>query len=305
MKRLTILIVFGLSNLLLNAQNASINSSNYFEYYNKIEAQKITTNWLTQIEISSIISEELDKYKFKHNYNNVLYEIANKSTIILDVFSRKLNIGFLIQTGHYVIPQKEHRLARNYDSVKYDHNGKMTRFEIDQLPNNIHLLLETNYWYQYSNDKSEVNNAVCREKIIEILKDDIAQILAKYKNLEDSVLEKEWIGVPTDISSLNLKGFVTWAEFLDGQNGIDEYIKKEIKNLRSSISVKKNEELIVEYWINENGNTENIKVSKASSLSIEKEVLRIIERMPSWKPAKHNGEKINSMYEQKIIITKE
>lgn len=305
MKRLAILIVFGLSNLIVNAQSASINSFNYFEYYNKIEAKKVTTNWLTKTEISNVIIEELENYNFKHNYDNVIYEMPNKPTIILDVYSRKLNFGFLIQKGHYARPQKEHRQTKDYDSVKYDHTGKMTRFKIDQLPKNIHLLLETNYWYQYSSDKTEINEGVCRAKIIEILKEDIRQILAKYKNLEDAILEKEWIGVPTDFSTLNLEGFVRWAEFLDGQNGIDEYLNKEINNLRNSIVLEKNEELVVEYWVNKNGNTENIMVYDYNSTSIEKEVKRIIERMPSWKPAKHNGKAIDILYRQKIIITKE
>lgn len=289
----------------LNAQNPKIDNTNYFEYYNKIESGKTTTNWLTKTEIANIIFEELEKYNFKHNYDNVLYQIPNESIIVLDVFSRKLNIGFLIQTGHYAIPQKDHRTKKIYDSVKYDHEGKMERFEIDQLPENIHLLLETNYWYQYGNSKDEINNAVCKLKIIEIIKKDIEEILSNYKNLEEAISEKEWIGIPTDLSSLKLKGFINWAEFLDGQNGVDNYFNQEIKKLIKVETINNNEEFIAEYWVNIEGKIENVKLTKGGSSSFAKEVKRIIENMPSWKPARNDGKSISTKYVQTLLLTKD
>ena len=112
-------------SLTLSSQNVEITKNNYYDYYNSIEGESITTNWLRRNEVIPIIIEELTKYGFENNYEYVLYSIDSNKYLVLDVYSRKEKIGFLFNTGHSSSPNIKHRNIKQFEYVNYDSSGKI------------------------------------------------------------------------------------------------------------------------------------------------------------------------------------
>lgn len=184
-----LIIIFSFVCLSSFAQNKKqINHDNYYSYYlGSYEGKSFTTNWLRKNEVIPIILEELKKFGFGHSYENRMYEISDGNKIVLAVYNPKYRIGFLYHEIHHASPDKSHReiTIDNWVEYSYTQNGELNSNKITSIPDNIHILQETHYWYQYNQDKFEKHDYVDREFIIEILKKDIFNILSKYKDIDN------------------------------------------------------------------------------------------------------------------------
>lgn len=291
----TIILIF-ICAFQSKGQNSSINADNYYQYYNSISASKVTTAFLDRDEIIAQIIKELDRFNFEHNRKHILYELEDNSKIVLDVYSSDKNIGFLIQQGLYAPPQESHRNHSGFEYAFYDHIGKITRTNLENVPENLHVLLETNYWYQYSQSKYEKNDGVCREKILMILESDIHNILAKYKDLSQVSKSIEWKAIPADLSGMDINGIIYWAKFPNGKIGLQEYIKNSIRNPKLPDGSIVKGEVTVEFWINKKGAVDNINIIEGGNTQLETEISRVLRDMPNWQPAKYEDEYIDTKY---------
>lgn len=199
----------------LSSQNLEITKNNYYDYHNLIEGTSITTNWLRRNEAIPIIIEQLNKYGFEHNYEYVMYSIDSNKYLVLDVYSRKEKIGFLFNTGHSASPDIKHRNIKQYEFVNYDSYGKMYRHKYDSLPENLYVLNENCYWFQYCKTIDEENEGVSKSKIIEIFRSDIQEILSKYKDLKKA-LKKKIVGEIIVEYIVNKKGEVEDVKLIQG-----------------------------------------------------------------------------------------
>lgn len=287
------------------AQNKSITRDNYYNYLNKSNQRPLTTNWLQTNEIIPVILEELNKYGFEENYDNVLFRLPTNEHIVLDVYSRKANIGFLYNAVHHADPQIEHRKLRHYRSIQYDYSGDWKGIKFDSLQQNLTVLQENWYWYQYSEDKNEINDFVCRAKIIEILRADIRESLAKHKNLKTELKEtaekKVWVEVAPNIKPDSELLFVdNWAQFLNGQEGINQFIKENVKYPAQAYKDKTEGVIILEYEVTKKGEIGEIAVVAGGDKLLENEAVRVIKNMPAWKPANQKGKPISVKYSQRF-----
>lgn len=181
-------------------QKKKINTSNYYDYfldYNGMKAKKlqgtgITTNWLRIKEVIPFIIDELKKAGYEEVYDNELVEMNDKQSIIISVYSRKSNFGFLYIEGHLADPTKEDRIERTqkkssgfeYVFWKETSTGESIPIEIKKLPENIFVLNENCYWYQYTDIPSDQKFLVSKEDAFKILKEDIKVYLLKVSNLK-------------------------------------------------------------------------------------------------------------------------
>ena len=296
---LTLVLVLAIQTVF--AQNSMIDVNNYYDFLDKTNDRPVTTNWLRRTEIVPIIKEELERYGFKYNNEYQLYQVESNQFIILEMYNREYNFGFLYKTGHYAQPEKSHRSKKYSCQVPYyDVSGQFGRLVIDSLPINIYLLNEDCYWYKYEKDKYEDNNYVNRSVIINILRSDIRKILANYKNLEEALEETKWKEVEPNPE---FSGFIfvdSWAKFIDGRKGLDQYI---VENLRYPEKVRRKkieEEIILEYEVKADGTIGEIIVFEGVNKLLIDEAKRVIRNMPLWKPALQRGEKISVSYVQKL-----
>jgi|GEM_PF-605531 len=285
------------------AQNGEITTNNYYDFYKKSDGKPITTNWLRRTEIVPIIQGELEKFGFKNSREFRLYKLENEQFIVLEMYNEEYNFGFIYKTGHSAQPKEIHRTEKIDFAITYnDFLGKSSGYVKVDLPNNIYVLNENCYWYQYENDKYETNDFVNRDVIIGILKSDIQKVLANYKDLEKALEETKWKQVRPDP---RFAGFIfvdNWAKFVDGKEGIEKYIFQSLQYPEKAKKKKIEEEIILEYEIKPDGTVGDITVIQGKNEILIKECKRVIENMPKWKPAKQQGKAVSMRYGQKFVF---
>ncbi len=285
------------------AQNGIITSDNYYEFYRNSDDKPITTNWLRRTEIVPVIKEELKKYGFKHNYEYSLYKLKNGQFIILEMYNKEFNFGFVYKTGHFAQPKEIHRTEKNEYAIPYnDYLGKLGYVKVN-LPGNIYILDENCYWYQYENDKYEKNAFVNRDVIIKILKSDIQKVLAKYKDLEKALEDKKWKQVQPNPQFAGFIFVDNWAKFIGGKKGVEKFISENLHYPEKAKKKKIEEEIILEYEVKPDGTIGEINVIQGKNELLIDECKRVIENMPKWKPAKQKGKPISMRYVQKFKFT--
>ena len=79
------------------------------------------------------------------------------------------------------------------------------------------------------------------------------------------------------------------------------------KNLNPPPDLKTNEKKIVavQFLVKENGSINELEIVKSGGPAFDKEVLRVMKRMPYWKPAVENGLPVSSMVLKSITISRE
>ena len=85
-------------------------------------------------------------------------------------------------------------------------------------------------------------------------------------------------------------------EFPGGTAALLEYLRKNIRY--PSICRENNIQgrVIVTFVVNKDGNIVNPEVAKGVNPSLDKEALRVISQMPSWKPGKQRGKPVKVRY---------
>jgi TonB family protein len=102
---------------------------------------------------------------------------------------------------------------------------------------------------------------------------------------------------------LNGEIFVdTRAKFINGQKGIDEYIKK--TTIYPEKALKKHIEgsITVQFTVKETGEIGDVQILYGGNEILETEAIRVISEMPKWKPAMKNGKPISLKHIQAITF---
>lgn len=163
-------------------QAQEINNKNYYQYYNELAG----TNWLRTSDAIPIIIDELIKNDVGYHTISVgtLLEINDSTQLVLSVsFSNdKSTCGFVFEEGHSMpVDFEERNYMYNGKNVSYYQrkwvDGNFSDQKITNFPENIFLLKETCYWYQY--DSRGKNYPVSREAAELILRQDIKYLLKK------------------------------------------------------------------------------------------------------------------------------
>ncbi|MBY0427058.1 MAG: energy transducer TonB [Cytophagales bacterium] len=87
-----------------------------------------------------------------------------------------------------------------------------------------------------------------------------------------------------------------YPEFPGGVNQLSKFIKK---NLRYPILAKKeNKEgrVIIKFIVNKSGKIDSPEIVKGIGFGCDEEALRLVKMMPIWRPGKHYGVKVNTIY---------
>lgn len=92
------------------------------------------------------------------------------------------------------------------------------------------------------------------------------------------------------------------ASFVDGEKALNNYIKKNFKYPKSYKNSFIGEKIFVLFVVSSNGNLEQIKVQKGVNPQIDKEVIKLVQSMPSWIPAKLKGKNVASWYTLAITL---
>jgi hypothetical protein len=177
-------ITFGQTDI-----NPKIDSGNYYNYFSKGENLKgtdLTIDNLTINDAVPVIMDELKKAGYEWLYEYSLYKIDSSHHLVLSVYCRKSNFGFLYITGHG-LPSKEDRLdltqnndyGADYISIEETPSEKPNRIAIKKIPDNIFLLNETCYWFEHTNNIEDNKVLLTKETAIKIHRQDINKYLVR------------------------------------------------------------------------------------------------------------------------------
>jgi len=91
-------------------------------------------------------------------------------------------------------------------------------------------------------------------------------------------------------------------QFPGGQNGLDNYVNNNIDYPQQAIDDNTSGTIRVSFVIDENGKVKNAHLIGNQKLGngLDEEALKVINRMPSWKPGKVNGKNVKIRLELPI-----
>jgi len=172
---------------------SKVDTSNYYAFYKtnqlNIKGKQLATNWLRLDEVTPIILEEMEKAGYETPFSHTILKLDTQY-IVLTAYYRNSNFGFLFITGHSSSVAKENRkrLTQDHDwgtayiETVLLQDGSQNFMRIKTIPDNIFVLNENNYWYQYTEKASDKNKLITKDIAVKILRQDIKAYLSKHRS---------------------------------------------------------------------------------------------------------------------------
>lgn len=110
----------------------------------------------------------------------------------------------------------------------------------------------------------------------------------------DTVASKGIIEKPAEKETI-----LTYVQEMPQFPGGSEALKKfMLKHLRQPDDLEEGEKIVVraQFVVNAEGEIVNVKISQNGRNDLDKEVLRVVNKMPKWKPGIQNGNKVSVYY---------
>ncbi|MFN3488655.1 MAG: TonB family protein [Emticicia sp.] len=118
--------------------------------------------------------------------------------------------------------------------------------------------------------------------------------LEVYEN-GNRVKEEYWNEDGTDLINKS-SGERLLPIFNGGQLLMSEYLKKNLQYPAEAVSTKTAGKVIVSFWVNEDGSITNPKIEESLGTAFDNSVLKMVNAMPKWLPAKHHNRPAKQMY---------
>ena len=162
----------------------SINNKNYYDHFQNIKGHSI--NWLRPSDAVPTIIDELLKSGIAYHTIGIgkLLKLNDTTRLVVTVSFKKgdKEYGFLYEATHGIPLNRKDRdfLTDNkkayYVQAENDVVNGADFMRVDPLPNNIYLLKQTCYWFQFDNYRTkykvtkDVANNILRQDIVDYLK---------------------------------------------------------------------------------------------------------------------------------------
>ncbi len=91
--------------------------------------------------------------------------------------------------------------------------------------------------------------------------------------------------------------------FPGGDQAMLHYISSNIVYPKAAADNKIQGNVICRFTVDANGKIKNVKVVKSVEKSLDDEALRVIQSMPTWKPAKENGKPVDAQLNIPVVFT--
>jgi periplasmic protein TonB len=102
---------------------------------------------------------------------------------------------------------------------------------------------------------------------------------------------------PSDIKPDSIYKFVdVQPAFPGGQDSLVAFVSRNIKYPEKARKDSTVGQVIVQFVVDEKGNVIDPKIIKSLSPECDAEVIRVLNKMPSWHPGKIKGKKVKSLF---------
>jgi protein TonB len=182
--------------------------------------------------------------------------------------------------------------TRNGESISYYTKSTQKRSVQTYLNNQ-----EDGFFEYYFHDgslqaKGHKNKGALTDSLVSFHLNGIPKRLEKY-------LEGELVGgncFDTTGSIVPFYPFESEAEFPGGNEGLMEFIRKNIIYPSDAIELNVSGKVYARFVVDSLGNVSDIEIEKGVSPSIDKEVIRVIQIMPNWLPSTFDGNPVSSVF---------
>lgn len=96
-----------------------------------------------------------------------------------------------------------------------------------------------------------------------------------------------------------------FPEFPGGPIALKQYIHDHLRWPKKPSLIQKKVRVIIGCTIDERGRVKNVKVMRGFAPEYDKEAVRVVKKLPKWKPRKMNGKAYKSKYRIPVIFEKE
>lgn len=121
-----------------------------------------------------------------------------------------------------------------------------------------------------------------------------AQHIKQDATLSDSTSTKFICNLPEEL-----------PEFPGGPIALKQYIHDHLRWPKKPSRIQKKIRIIIVCTIDEKGRVKNIKVMRGFAPEYDKEAIRVVKKLPKWKPGKMNGKAYKSKYCIPVVFEKE
>lgn len=185
MKKLVIAFIF-IAGCTKAVQAQTIDNNNYYDF----QKNSGNLNWLRSCDVVPIIIDELLKNGIPYHTISVgdLIKVNDSTRFVVTVSFSKgdKDYGILYEANHGLpLNRKDRAFLTDQKKVSYvqaekDNKGDVNFMRIDPIPDNIFLLKETCYWFQF--DSNGTKYPVNKEIAQNILRQDLGVYLKTLKN---------------------------------------------------------------------------------------------------------------------------
>jgi periplasmic protein TonB len=124
-----------------------------------------------------------------------------------------------------------------------------------------------------------------------------------------------WLVIFLSISAVNIQAQVSdnleevltvvekMPEFPGGENALIEFLKKQIKYPEDAKDLGISGTVYTSFVVGTDGKLKESKIIKGVHPILDEEALRVLEKMPAWKPGKQKGKPVNVSYVLPIKFT--
>lgn len=98
--------------------------------------------------------------------------------------------------------------------------------------------------------------------------------------------------------------YILQPEFPGGPKALMQYIHAHLKWPKKASLIQKKIRVIIGCTIDEKGRVKNVKVMRGFAPEYDKEAIRVIKKLPKWKPGQMNGKIIKTKYVIVVVFEK-
>ncbi len=91
-------------------------------------------------------------------------------------------------------------------------------------------------------------------------------------------------------------------EFPGGDMEFMKYLSDSMNLRGMDYSTELDSRIYVQFTVDTLGNASDFKVVRGHNPPVEKEVIRLLQKMPPWKPGEQNGKKVNVRYTLPVSV---
>ena len=84
--------------------------------------------------------------------------------------------------------------------------------------------------------------------------------------------------------------------FVGGSEKLNLFLKRNVRYPADAAKNKVAGKVVVSFWVDEDGTIMNPKIEQSLTEALDNEVMKIIENMPNWLPAKQHNRPYKQMY---------